>query len=176
VKTFPYDRASGVVPINAVGVGPDIYVAELTADGSSITWLDPTSGDRWPVAKMTLATGLATDGHDLWAADWATGQVLQVMEDGQVITPRVVAEGLEQPEGLGLLPDGSLAVAETGAGRLTLVDPLTGETSVIADGLTMSPNGGEGVPPPAFLTGVTTTSDGSVWVSANGLQRFTPSR
>jgi sugar lactone lactonase YvrE len=174
IKSFPYDPAAGIVPINAIGYGPTIVVAELSEKGSYLVWLSPVDGSRWPFAKMTVPTGLATDGSDLWAADWGTGQVVQVVDDGQVIRPRVLAEGLAQPEGLALLPDGRLVVAETAAGRLTLIDPATATTSVIAEGLQMSPNGTPGEPPTGFFTGVTTSADGSVWVSANGLQRFTP--
>ncbi len=49
--------------------------------------------------------------------------------------PVVVAEGLDEPEGLALLPDGDLVVVETGSGNVTRIDIATGETTMLAEGI-----------------------------------------
>lgn len=49
-------------------------------------------------------------------------------------TMRVRATGLDQPTGIAVAPDGSLVVAETGAGRILRIDD-TDAVSVLAEGL-----------------------------------------
>ncbi|MFE2443838.1 hypothetical protein ACFXDF_17620 [Streptomyces sp. NPDC059426] len=49
-------------------------------------------------------------------------------------TTRVRATGLDQPTGIAVAPDGSLVVAETGAGRILRIDD-TDTVSVLAEGL-----------------------------------------
>ncbi|UCF69366.1 MAG: hypothetical protein JSV80_08870, partial [Acidobacteriota bacterium] len=60
---------------------------------------------------LYLPSGLAATDDDLWVADWWTGVIWQIVQDGEVLDPkRFVAFGLSQPEGLALDLDGSLLV------------------------------------------------------------------
>ncbi|HEV8121997.1 MAG TPA: choice-of-anchor D domain-containing protein, partial [Candidatus Polarisedimenticolia bacterium] len=60
--------------------------------------------------------------------------------------PAVLRDGLEGPQGLALLPHGSLLVAESGPGRLLRIDSTTGAVAIVAQGL-ISPAGVVALPP-----------------------------
>ena len=68
---------------------------------------------------------------------------------------RILAEGLEFPEGPVVAPDGSLLVVEIRRGTLTRIDPRTGTTSVVA-----RPGGGP--------NGAAIGPDGACYVCNNG--------
>lgn len=68
---------------------------------------------------------------------------------------RLVTAGLAFPEGPLVLPDGDLLVTEIRAGRLTRINPATGETSVFAE-TGGGPNGAAVGP------------DGAIYVAQNG--------
>ena len=107
-------------------------------------------------------TGLATNGTDVWFADWVSGTIRRF--DGATTT--VVAFGLSQPEGIALDTDGQhLLVMEVGARRLVSVD-LQGTPGAnvvtVEDNLDVGYTNGF-APPFGFLSGVavdrrTTTS------------------
>jgi sugar lactone lactonase YvrE len=174
VTSYPYDATAGIVPINAIGFGNDIIVADLAAAGPTISRIDGTTGEKTALAPMAVPSGLATNGTDLWAADWAIGTVSQIIKDGAVITPLVVAQGLQHPEGMAVAADGSLLVAETGTGRVVSIDPATGAVTALAEGLDLGAPGSEGQPPTSFLAGIAVDPSGSIYVSANGLYKLTP--
>ncbi|MFA7504102.1 MAG: SMP-30/gluconolactonase/LRE family protein [Burkholderiaceae bacterium] len=68
---------------------------------------------------------------------------------------KILAEGLEFPEGPVLAPDGSLLVVEIRRGTLTRIDPRTGATTIIA-----RPGGGP--------NGAAIGPDGACYVCNNG--------
>ncbi len=148
-----YSEALTATPINAVGFG------------------EPTV-----LATMAVPTGLATNGTDLWVADWATSTVSQLIKDGVTIDPVVVASGLAQPEGLAFSPEGQLLVYETGAARVSTVDLREWH------GDTDHRRAGRGLPAPAFmppsyiLAGVAVDDAGSIYVSSRGLSSSIRSR
>ncbi|HET6335031.1 MAG TPA: hypothetical protein VFG30_17520 [Polyangiales bacterium] len=87
------------------------------------------------------------------------------------------AEGLAMPEGLSETPWGTFVIAETGAKRLTEVDPKTGAKSVIAENLPIGLPGRAGMPPGYLATGVAVAADGTLYVTAdlnNSLLRLKP--
>ena len=127
-----YDFA---VPLNAVRFQGDLVVVEagtssvVRADGADPTQRETIASD------LTLPAGLATDGENLWVSDRATGNVWQIAADGDVLPePQLIAEGLDQPEGMALAPDGRLLVTETGTGRLLAIELATGAVSTVAAG------------------------------------------
>ena len=77
----------------------------------------------------------------------------------------MVAEGLDAPEGLAVLPDGDLVVVETESGDVTSVDLATGATSTLAEGL--SPAYTLAALYPAFTpSGVAVAPSGNIYVTS----------
>ena len=161
---------------------------------TTATWWSPNlaqaalyraSGDD-PAQRETIATGLtvpaglATDGENLWVGDWATGQVWQIIADGAVLDePKLVAEGLDGPEGMTLAPDGRLLVVETGAGRLAALDLATGAVSSVVEGLRFDTVAPEGGPPLGMMSSVAVGPSGAIYVTGDdpaALYRIDPVR
>uniref|UniRef100_UPI0031DC9135 NHL domain-containing thioredoxin family protein n=1 Tax=Saccharothrix mutabilis TaxID=33921 RepID=UPI0031DC9135 len=95
-------------------------------------------------AFFAQTSGLAARGDRLWLVDSETS-ALRYLEDGHVKT--VVGKGLfdfghrdgaadqallQHPLGVAVLPDGSIAVADTYNGAVRRYDPATGEVSTLA--------------------------------------------
>lgn len=156
------------LPLNAISFQGDIVVAEL-GSGSVVR------GDYSTIASgFFVPAGLAATDSDLWVADWATGFVFQIVDDGApVYIP--VASGLVQPEGLAINSDGSLLVVESGAGRLSRIDLETGEVTAIVEGLETGSPAPPGYPPTWFFSDVAVDHSGFIYVTAemsNLLYRF----
>jgi hypothetical protein len=80
---------------------------------------------------------------------------------------RVVAKGLQRPEGLALLGDGRIAVAETGRRRLVAVEPAKGRIEVMADNLPIGLDPGTGADDPYSVSDVAAAPDGTLFVSSD---------
>ncbi len=161
------------VPVDAISFQGDL-VASLLLTSQVVR-----VSDRTPLASgLAVPSGLAASDDDLWVADWALGTVLQIVADGDVLTePRTIAEGLSFPEGLAVALDGSLLVVETGEGRLTRIDPATGEMVVVVDGLALGSPAPAGAPPTWFFSGVAMGPSGAIYVTGdigNVLYRIEP--
>jgi hypothetical protein len=117
--------------LNAIAFDGDIAVAELVT-GKVIRLSDRSTLG----SGFTIPTGLAAIGEDLYAADFATGVVSKIVEDGTPLpSPMTVATGLSAPEGLTVDTDGGLLVAETGIGRVSKINIATGTVSTVASNL-----------------------------------------
>jgi glucose/arabinose dehydrogenase len=118
---------------------------------------------------LNVPTGLAATNDDLFVAEFATGRILQIISDGRALTtPRVVTSGLVSPEGLAVDRDGSLLIVEVGTKRLIRVDPVTRETSTVADGLAVGLPAVPGPPIPAWtLSGVAVGPSGAIYVTGD---------
>lgn len=123
-----------------------------TWDGTTATVLAGTADEGLrdgPVAEAFLAqpSGLAVDGAALWVADAETSALREV-RDGLVTT--AVGQGLFEsghrdgpadeallahPLGVAVLPDGSVAVADTYDGAVRRYDPVTRTVGTLATGL-----------------------------------------
>lgn len=163
-----HDYTDIAVPIDAVGFQGDVIVTEL-GTGSVVRFAadDPTQKST-VVEGLTVAAGLAATEADLWVSDWATGDVLQIVADGEVLAePIAVATGLANPEGIAIDADGSLLVVETGNGQLTAIEMETGETSVLATGLALGLSGPDGYPPTYVFSGVAVGADGAIYVAGD---------
>jgi sugar lactone lactonase YvrE len=162
---------------SAIALGPNRRIVVATADGLLFE-LDPAR----PESRRELARGLAMPmGLVRTTKGWivseaASGQLLVIGDDG---TRRILASELRHPEGIAWLADGRIAVAETAADRVTLVDPATGRKETIATGLPLGLLDLPGMPPGIFPTGLAATEDGALLLSSDvegGVLRLRPSR
>ena len=165
---------------DALVLGGDIVVSEY--ETGSVIRFDPDSPYTREVVASGLEApaGLAAHGGDLYVAD-RSGALLQVLDAGEPIEPpRLVADGLAGPEGIAAGEDGVLYVVEQEAGRVTQVDPETGATTLVADGLTLNSLEQKSIGPTTsvgFLSAVAVGDNGSLYVSSyaeNRVYRIDP--
>lgn len=148
-----------VAPIDAVRVNGVIVVSDVGQGGLVY------ASNNELIAPLTVASGLATDGQILWAADWATGEIWKL---DFINVPTVVASGLVNPEGLALDHEGRLLVVEAGdANRLSRIDLSTGDVTTLVDGLDLF-GPGLGSPPTWGFDGVAVGPSGDIYVSGAG--------
>jgi sugar lactone lactonase YvrE len=155
------------VPIDAVRVNGDIVVSDFALGGVVY------ASNAAMIAPL-VASGLATDGETLWAADWATGEIWQIDFVSEPPTKTVVATGLMNPEGLALDNEGRLLVVENsaavdpmGVSRLSRIDLSTGARTTIVEGLELG-GPGLGAPPTWSFDGVAIGPSGDIYVSGGG--------
>ena len=150
-----------IVPIDAVRVNGEIVVSDFGLGG--IVY----AHDNSLIAPLNVASGLVTDGQTLWAADQASGEILQIDFSTTPPTITVVAGGLAGPEGLALDQEGRLLVVEAGASRLTRFDFAAGEVTILVEGLELF-GPGLGAPPTWGFDGVAVGPSGNIYVSGAG--------
>jgi len=75
-----------------------------------------------------LGVAVSPDGRHVYVAD--TFNSLLRVWDGETLRTLAV-DGLDEPGGLDVLPDGRLVVADTNNHRVLVVDPSTGESEVL---------------------------------------------
>ena len=158
-------------PINAIGFGDGLVVAELGAEPGTARVLLIEGDLRREIATTvgldTPSSLVAQDGN-LWVADWRSGSLYQVAANGELLDePKLVVTGLSRPEGAALDINGRLLIVETEAGRLTSVDPSTGERTTVVEGLEI---GAKGIPfasPTHIFAGVAVDQAGTIYVSGD---------
>jgi sugar lactone lactonase YvrE len=164
-------------PLNAIRFQGDLVVAERGTK-SIVRQSTSDPGQRTVLAEgIEVPVGLAAAGDDLWASDWATGRLLQVVKDGVVLPePLVVADGLVCPEGVAVDLDGSLLVVESEIGKVSRIEPSTGAVTTVVAGL---PRCLQADHPTWIFNGVAVGPSGAVFVtsdSENQLLRIEPDR
>lgn len=131
--------------------------------------------ERQVVAEgLAGPVGLALDGTGLYVAEATGGRISRVDPlTGHVAT---VAENLERPTGLAWNLTRRLLVMESGRGRLLELQPGTGQTRVLVDGLAPL-----AAPPANSVSwtsgGLATARDGGIWFTTphdRGLWRLPP--
>jgi len=156
------------VPIDAVRVNGDILVSELVLGGVV------KASDGSSIAPLNVASGLATDGTSLWAADWLTGDVWRVdFDNGAPETPVRVAKDILQPEGMAFETPESLLVVETGTSSLLRIDltkdPGENATTVVENLELIAPwLPGEESVPTWYFDGVAVGPSGDIYVTGGG--------
>lgn len=123
--------------------------------------------------------GLAVRDGEIFVTEATEGTLLAIRPDSG--ERAVLATNLMQPEGLALLPDGRVAVAEVGSGRLLLLDPATvsgkADIAVVAENLPMG-DYFTASPAPVYLpSGVAADAAGAIYVTCdrdNTVLKFTP--
>jgi sugar lactone lactonase YvrE len=158
------------VPLAGIGFDDQVLVSELVT--SRVALLDQTTCVRETVAGLAVPTGLATDGNDLWVADWALGTIFRIAEDGVFVAPTPVATGLAGPEGLAVAPDGSLLVVEAFLHRVSHVDLETGAVTPLVEELELGVPGPPTMPPIWLFDGIAVGPSGAIYVAAHGIHRF----
>ena len=117
--------------------------------GSGLEGLsDGAPQDAW----FAQSSGLALDGDDVWVADSETSALRRIeIADGQAVAVHTaVGEGLfdfgfrdgdaaqarlQHPLGVAVLPDGSIAIADSYNGAVRRFDPSSNTVSTLAKGL-----------------------------------------
>ncbi len=124
---------------------PIAETVEVYAGTTNEGLLDGPLGQAW--FAQTSGLDVSADGSTLWLADSETSS-LRAVRDGDVRT--VVGKGLfdfghvdgpapdallQHPLGVTVLPDGSVAVADTYNGAVRRYDPATGTVTTVVAGL-----------------------------------------
>lgn len=156
------------VPLNAIRFQGDLIVAEFKT-GSVLRVNGAEPKQRTPlITTMKVPAGLAATDDDLWVGDFATGQILQLVADGEVLgEPVTVATGLAGPKGLAVTTDGRLLVVESGARRLSAIDLATGDVTILATDLAVGAAGWPGWPPTYMFDSVAVDAAGTIYVAGN---------
>ena len=151
-------------PIDAVRLNTgEVIVSDLGLGGVV------RMSDNSQIVPLGVASGMATDGESVWAADWATGDIVQINFEGGAPVTSVFNLGLEGPEGIALDLDGNLLVYETGAGRLTRIDDFaTGDRTILIEGLEPKAGGLPGFPPMWFFDGIDVGPSGDIYIRGGG--------
>ena len=122
-------------PTNAIALGEDIVFCDMQG---TVQQFSPKAID--PYKTKMLATGLkqpfglAYDDGNLYVSDELSGNIVQVLEGGIVIKPKVIAADINAPQGIALYK-GELLVVEAGTGRLLSVSLTDGTSRVVAEGM-----------------------------------------
>jgi sugar lactone lactonase YvrE len=162
-------------PMDAVRISSgEVIVSDLALGGVI------RMSDNSKVAELFVASGMATDGEKVWAADWATGDIVQIDFGGGSPTTEVVFSGLSFPEGMAVDNEGRLLVYETegpgsAGGKLTRIDLSTGERTTIVDGLEPIQGALPIFPPQWFIDDVAVGPSGDIYISggeSNTIQKI----
>lgn len=155
----------------------DLIVALHTA--GTLVRLSAAEPDRRDIIATGLAgpvgLGWADEGASVYVVEAHAGQLSRI--DLETGTVTVIAGDLTQPESVAVLPDGRIAVAEVGTRRVLTIDPVSGVTQLLADGLALGGSISRAPDPIAMPTGLAVDASGAVWVVTdgdNGLVKLTP--
>jgi sugar lactone lactonase YvrE len=166
------DHTEFLMPMNAIGFGDDLIVADLGMMEGQARVVRVGAGGSTVLADVSdqiyAPLGLAASGDDLWVGDWATGMIWQLIADGQELPqPVPVAQGLSGPEGMAVDHDGSLLVVEGTAGRVSRLRLATGAVTPVAGGLALSTSGAGALPPFGLINGIAIGPSGAVYVAGD---------
>ncbi|MDR6972692.1 cell wall-binding repeat-containing protein [Leifsonia shinshuensis] len=107
-------------PLNDLAVGADGDLFGYRAQTGSIVHVDLTTGQEQPVASAAGAKGLAIDASGNFYTT-VPGTPSQVLKIGPGNTKTPISGAWSMPSGVAVGEDGSLYVANTGAGAIRIV-------------------------------------------------------
>ena len=153
------------VPIYALEFRGDVIVSELGS--GSVLRIERRTRDAVPLVTGLLLPGaLAARDNNLYASDWATGRILQIVAaERHLSEPRLVTT-LDKPEGMTFDHDGTLLVVESGKDRLVRVDPRDGHVQEVSANLGVATPALDNVPPSMFIADVSVAASGDYFVTA----------
>lgn len=134
-------------PVNvALGDGGDAYVADFDSSRIRKVQIDGTVTTIIEQAGFTHPFGMAftpegvlyveTDDDDMGHHDITTGTVWKI--DPANATATVVARDIGRPRGLAVLPNGTIAMADYMHHVVEILDPATGNVTVLAGMMDMA--------------------------------------
>ncbi len=155
------------LPLDAEPFRGDLIVTEF-GTGNVVRASGPDLVDREVLTTTTLAGGVAASHEDVFVSDSGAGEILQVIDDGEVLDPpAVVASGLLLPEGLALRPGGKrLLVVEGGTETLLEIDLRSGSIETLATDLGFQAPI-EGVLPAGWFNDVEVDVTGAIYLNAD---------
>jgi sugar lactone lactonase YvrE len=168
LQTLVDEHLDFALPLNAIGFGEDILIAEL---GSGCVMRRPANtSDSIPLAcDFKVPAGLAENDGKVWVSDWATGSVWQIAENYIALeSPILVTKDLIQPEGLAAAKHGTLLVVEAGASRLLEINFVTGNKRTRADKLPLGNSATPGYPPTWIFNSVAVDDCGVAYMNLDG--------
>ncbi|MEL7112221.1 MAG: hypothetical protein AAGK93_04670 [Pseudomonadota bacterium] len=147
-------------PVAAVSYDGGYAIAEHLKGGVFLHG----DGKPLPIATdLPAPTGLFVANGALYVSDRNLGQILLIARDGDpLITPEIIASGLEAPEGF-VLSEQGIVVVEAEAARVTHIDPA-GVRKTLAEFPAGSP-GAPGLPPSQIFNGIAIDSDGNLFIT-----------
>lgn len=158
-----------VAPIDAVRLNSGEVIVSDIGRGGVFSMDNPLSN----ILPLFAASGLATDGISVWAADWGSGLIHKIDFNGGSPESNIVFGGLQGPEGLAIDDQGRLLVFETGGPtsgdpRLSRIDFSNNTAPVrttIVDGLKPKEGGIPGFPPMWLFDGVDVGASGDIYLT-----------
>ena len=168
VHTF-HDYA---VPINAILHEGEIIVAELGAAPGKAK-VTKRAGDRIETlldAKggLIVPSGLACGNGNCYVADFYQGRLIQFLKDGKSMeATEIVADSLQQPEGIQIGPEGRIIIVETGADRVVAINSESGDMDVLVEEVNLGLPGPQGMPPTWKLSDVHFDEEGTLYVPSD---------
>ncbi|MCX2744157.1 hypothetical protein OO013_09785 [Mangrovivirga sp. M17] len=124
-------------PTNAIAPRKDMII--FCEIGGAVKRFSPVAPDKATTLAEGLKQpfGLVYDNGDLYVSEDLGGRIVQILDDNQVIEPKVIKDGLSSPQGLAIA-DGKLYVVEAGKGQLLAIDLSSGDTKTVATGMEFS--------------------------------------
>jgi sugar lactone lactonase YvrE len=161
-------------PLDAVRLNSgDVIVSDIARlgpgrGGGVFRMDDPNTIFEFP----GVASGLATDGEKVWAADWAAGIIFEIdfKSEPPAISPAVL--DVNFPEGIAVDNEGRLLVYESmdqapgGPSRLTRIDDFkTGDRTILVEDLEPKEGGIPNFPPQWLFDNVAVGPSGAIYIT-----------
>jgi len=155
------------VPIHALTMDDGSIIVAEVGTGSLVKVTGQEGKERTVVVKdLIVPTYLAPAGPNaVYVTEAMAGTVSRI--DLSTGEKTVVASGLRMPEGVAVLPDGKLAVVETGTRQLLKIDPASGAITPLVINLAVGFPSYPGGLPPYLITGVAVSDSGTIYVTGD---------
>jgi sugar lactone lactonase YvrE len=153
-------------PHDAIRLGDGSYLVNELGTKSLVRVNGASNEIRTPiVGGLEGPVGMvAASRSAVYITEAFSGQVQKIETNG---IRAVIAKDLKMPEGIALMPDGKIIVAEVGARRIIQIDPADGAVTEIAGNLPIGLPGAPGGLPTNIPTGVGVGASGTIYFSSD---------